>query len=54
MKPNDSEEVRPTISIESIDLLICSRTNSREIEGDSFDRFFEQLLDTRVSDVENY
>jgi hypothetical protein len=53
IKPNDSEEVRPTISIESIDLLICSRTNSKEIEGGSFDRFFEQLLDTRVSDVED-
>ena len=53
MKPNDSNEVRPTIPIESIDLLIYPRTNSEEREQDGLDRFFQQLLDTRVSYVED-
>ncbi|KAK5667828.1 hypothetical protein QVD99_004644 [Batrachochytrium dendrobatidis] len=52
MKPNDSEALKPTIPIESIDLLICSRTNSEDREQDGVDRFFE-LLDTRVIDVED-
>jgi len=53
MKPNDLDEVRPTIPIESIDLLIYPRTNSEEREQDGMDRFFQQLLDTRVSDAED-
>jgi hypothetical protein len=53
MKPNDLNEVRPTIPIESIDLLIYPRTNSEEREQDGLDRFFQQLLDTRVSDVDD-
>lgn len=53
MKPNDLDEGRPTIPIESINLLIYPRTNSEEREQDGMDRFFQQLLDTRVSDVED-
>ena len=53
IKPNDLNEVRPTIPIESIDLLTYPRANSEEREQDGLDRCFQQLLDTRVSDVDD-
>ena len=53
MKPDDLNEVRPTVPIETTDLLIYPRTNSEEREQDGLDRVFQQLLDTRVSDVDD-
>lgn len=53
MKPNKLNEVRPTVPIEAIDLLIHLRINSEERDQDGLDRFFQQLLDTRVSDVDD-
>ena len=50
MKPNISGELRPTIPIEAIDVLIFPRTISEEREQNGMDRFFEQLLDPRVID----
>ena len=53
MKPNNSGELRPTIPIEAIDVLIFPRTNSEEREQNGVDRFFEQLLDPRVIDADD-
>jgi hypothetical protein len=53
IKPNELNEVRPTVPIETTDLLIYPRANSEEREQDGLDRFFQQLLDTRVSDVDD-
>ncbi len=47
-KPNNSGEVRPTIPIEAIDVLIFPRTNSEEREQNGV---FEQLLDPRVMEA---
>jgi hypothetical protein len=53
MKPDDSYILKLTIPIDSIDLLIYPKNKSEEREQDGMDRFFEQLLDIRRSEIED-
>jgi hypothetical protein len=53
MKQHDSNVLKPTIPIEVIDLLLYPRNRPEEREQDGMDRFFQQLLDTRLSENED-
>lgn len=53
MKADESNVLKPTIPIEVIDLLLHPRNKHEEREQDGMDRFFQQLLDTRLSDNED-
>jgi hypothetical protein len=50
MKADESNVLKPTIPI---DLLLHPRNKHEEREQDGMDRFFQQLLDTRLSDNED-
>ena len=52
MKQDESNVLKPTIPIEVIDLLLHPRNKHEEREH-GMDRFFQQLLDTRLSDNED-